>query len=188
MLNIKLQPNEAFVPVKGYETLYWVSNLGRVANARMVMKTFIQNGGYEVIKLTTGGKGNAKHFTLHRLVATHFIPNTLNLAEVNHIDGDKLNNRQSNLEWVTPSQNKLHALATGLKVYNLPTKGKRLGKTSRYRNVTKYPRPLAKPWRAAISSGGKVLGAKCFATELEAAKHVNWIIDTYNLDRPHNVV
>lgn len=54
---------------------------------------------------------------LHILVAEHFVenPNPATHTQVNHIDGNRLNNAASNLEWVTPSQNVLHAYATKLK-------------------------------------------------------------------------
>ncbi|ANT45396.1 HNH endonuclease [Pectobacterium phage Khlen] len=52
---------------------------------------------------------------LHRLVAEAFIPNPYNLPQVNHIDGNRLNNAAINLEWVSPSTNVRHAYSTGLK-------------------------------------------------------------------------
>jgi hypothetical protein len=52
--------------------------------------------------------------SIHRLVATAFIPNHDNLPEVNHRDGDKSNNCVSNLEWCTRSENLTHAFRTGL--------------------------------------------------------------------------
>ena len=51
---------------------------------------------------------------VHRLVATVFIPNPLGLFVVNHLDGNKLNNHVSNLEWTTPAGNSRHAKETGL--------------------------------------------------------------------------
>jgi hypothetical protein len=56
-----------------------------------------------------------KRYLLHRLVAEHFIPNPDNLPQVNHIDGDRYNNAARNLEWVSASNNVLHAYKTGLK-------------------------------------------------------------------------
>lgn len=60
---------------------------------------------------------NLKNVTIHRLVAKTFIKNddVVNKTHVNHIDGNKLNNHIENLEWVTPSQNNIHANKTGLR-------------------------------------------------------------------------
>lgn len=58
---------------------------------------------------------NGKNCRIHRLVAENFIPNKFNLPCVNHIDGNKLNNDVSNLEWCTQSHNVKHAFLTGLK-------------------------------------------------------------------------
>ena len=52
---------------------------------------------------------------LHRLVAEHFVPNPLGLPQVNHIDGNRLNNAASNLEWCSASGNVRHAYAKKLK-------------------------------------------------------------------------
>lgn len=52
---------------------------------------------------------------LHRLVAEAFVPNPNKYSQVNHIDGNRLNNAASNLEWVSPSANVKHAYRTGLK-------------------------------------------------------------------------
>jgi len=56
-----------------------------------------------------------KVYKLHRLVAEHFIPNTENKLQVNHCNGDRLDNRVVNLEWSTASENVVHAYDTGLK-------------------------------------------------------------------------
>lgn len=69
--------------------------------------------GYNRISLTVNSiQITAKR---HRLVACKFIPNINNKPQVNHKDGNKLNNHVSNLEWCTNSENQTHALKTGLK-------------------------------------------------------------------------
>lgn len=67
--------------------------------------------GYHTVHLCN--KGKVKTHFIHRLVAEAFLDKTVN-TEVNHIDGDKQNNHVQNLEWVTHSENKLHALKLGL--------------------------------------------------------------------------
>ena len=64
------------------------------------------------VKLHKDGQAIPQY--IHRLVAQHFIPKVEGKTEVNHIDGDKSNNRVENLEWVTSSENKIHAIEKGL--------------------------------------------------------------------------
>lgn len=59
--------------------------------------------------------GVGKEYLIHRLVASTFIPNPLNLPQVNHKDGNKLNNFVGNLEWCTPLENTTHAVNTNLR-------------------------------------------------------------------------
>lgn len=68
--------------------------------------------GYYTVKLSV--KRKVFYRTIHRLVAETFVPNPLDLPQVNHIDGDKTNNNVDNLEWVTPRENILHAHFNGL--------------------------------------------------------------------------
>lgn len=68
----------------------------------------ISNNGYYIARLT--GK---KQRSVHRLVATTFIPNPENKPQVNHIDGNRLNNKVENLEWCTNSENMKNAAARG---------------------------------------------------------------------------
>lgn len=104
---------ETWVPVAGYEGLYEVSNTGKIKSvkAQKLMKQH-QNRGYLISHICKKGK----HFNLkiHRAVAEAFIPNPEGKREVNHIDGNKMNNHSSNLEWVTPSENIRHARENGL--------------------------------------------------------------------------
>ena len=68
--------------------------------------------GYLVTDLYSNGK--RKTFRVHRLVAEEFVPNPYEKPEVNHIDGNKINNDCSNLEWVTKKENCRHAWDNGL--------------------------------------------------------------------------
>ena len=72
-------------------------------NSWKMLKTRINKDGYEDIKL------NGVTYKVHRLVAQAFIPNPDNLPQVNHIDGNKKNNKVSNLEWCDNSYNQKHA-------------------------------------------------------------------------------
>jgi hypothetical protein len=76
------------------------------------MKPFLSGAGYQAVKLWDGKKTH--HRYVHRLVAMQYCQGMLPSTEVNHIDGNKLNNRASNLEWVTKSANMKHAYAIGL--------------------------------------------------------------------------
>ena len=67
---------------------------------------------YLMSQLSIAGK--RKGYTIHRLVAQAFIENPDNKPQVNHIDGNKLNNHIDNLEWCTASENIVHAYETGL--------------------------------------------------------------------------
>ena len=110
--------NEIWKPIKGYEGLYEVSNLGRVKSLvnnkgqyrEKILKHNIRNG-YPSVTLCKNKK--LKSFAIHRLVAEAFLPNPDNLPCVNHKDENRLNNFVDNLEWCTYSYNVNYG--TGLK-------------------------------------------------------------------------
>ena len=181
--NPVLNTEEIALPVVGFEDLYEISSKGRVSNYRKILSPFVNNSGYQVIDLNINGIRVKK--LVHRLVAETFLENPLNKKEVNHKDGNKLNNSKENLEWTTSSENKKHALQTGLKIYNIPTKGKKLGKASKYHNVS-YDKSRNK-WIGFLRVNKQTYYQKRFDTEIEAAKHVNWIIDILGVDRPKNI-
>ncbi len=98
-----------FKDIKGFPG-YKISDSGEVMSLKgktpKVLKSYSKTHGYLYTALSLQGK---KHYLrIHRLVAEAFIPNPLNLPEVNHLDEDKTNNRVDNLEWCTPHDNKLH--------------------------------------------------------------------------------
>ena len=77
------------------------------------MKPYISDRGYYKVQLNIDGKQYQKR--LHRLLAESFIENPKNYPQINHIDGNKLNNRLENLEWCTNKKNIQHSIALGLK-------------------------------------------------------------------------
>ena len=89
--------------------VYQVSNLGNIRSRatgkwKLRKPSFIKKTGDYGHLTVTFAKGG-KHYSVHRLVATAFIPNPGNKPEVNHIDNDTTNNRVDNLEWVTHAEN-----------------------------------------------------------------------------------
>ena len=103
-----------FKDVIAYEDYFQISNRGYLYSKRTnkILKTYIRPSGYECVATKVNGTNLC--FRIHRLVAQAFIPNPLNKPEVNHKDGNKLNNNVENLEWTTSSENMLHAYDTGL--------------------------------------------------------------------------
>lgn len=75
----------------------------------------VNKKGYNFVRLK--GNGDGKTMLVHRIIAELFVPNPLNLPEVNHLDGNKSNNNHWNLEWCTRKQNVAHSVATGLHHY-----------------------------------------------------------------------
>jgi hypothetical protein len=110
---------EIFKPlcIKGIPTNYEISNLGSVRNilTGKLLAPNIHPSGYKLVKITTTTYKERKHYRIHRLVATTFLSMDIDSPLfVNHIDGNKSNNRLDNLEVVTPSENTRHAIYTGL--------------------------------------------------------------------------
>lgn len=114
---------------------YAVSNYGNVMNINTKKILSPQDRGYLTITLhnvsnTRGNKGYRKQYKIHRLVARYFIDNPENKPYVNHKDGNKHNNHVDNLEWVTESENTIHAYKTGLIPVQKPIKATNLDNPS----------------------------------------------------------
>lgn len=106
---------EIWKDIQGYEGLYQVSNLGNVRslnwrNLGYAKNLYLkkQNKGYLQVELAKNGI--KKMFTVHRIVATHFVDGYAEGLVVNHINEDKKDNRAENLEWCTFSQNVHHSM------------------------------------------------------------------------------
>lgn len=122
--------SEIWKDIIGYEGLYQVSNLGRVKSCeryvnhylgkRIVKEKFLkQTNNNNYYTITIAFQNSRKTIRVHRLVSLHFNETKYNYLEVNHIDGNSLNNNFNNLEWCNRSQNQKHAYDLGLqKPYN----------------------------------------------------------------------
>lgn len=165
--------NEIWKSVKGYEGLYEVSNLGNVKSIDRFIERSNQWGKYiqkykgKILKNVLHPNGyfrvdiQGKLFSVHRLVAENFILNKDISKEVNHKDGNKLNNHVDNLEWVTHSENIRHADRTGLR--NMP-KGE---------NHASYGRISSKSKKVIDTGTGKIYsGAKEASIEI-GMKYIN---------------
>ena len=173
--------------IKGYEGLYQISSDGYVISlkTKRAMQPYINNSGYACLKLSRQGK--AKSFTLHRLVALSFVNGYSHDLEVNHIDGNKLNNAASNLEWVTKGENLKHK-------YKLFAEYKELCKSflgrkhansaSKFHNVS-WDKSRNK-WSAKLTHNGAVINLGRFLDEVEAAKAVDAYVIKENIKRPLN--
>lgn len=104
-----MDEKEIWLPVVGYEDCYEVSNLGRVRRTETLrhVKQFQTRRGYQRVTLSRHSKMRGK--LVHRLVVTSFMGPIANGLEVNHKNGDKSDNRPSNLEITTRGGNISHS-------------------------------------------------------------------------------
>lgn len=167
---------ERWKDIDGYEGFYQVSTFG---NVRSIARTIrcdssrwgvgrnitiksrnlllaTKDNGYLIATLSIHGK-HRSHY-VHRLVANAFIENPENKGEVNHMDGNKKNNRQDNLEWNTRLQNTTHAYETGLNSGPPPPIKRSVAKIALDGSVVKvYP---------SIKEAAQEHGGKCYASRI----------------------
>ena len=123
--------------IPGLEDRYSVSVNGDVfsfLSNRYLRQNEIKSGYLQVKLYYDRNKSTSR--LVHRLVAEAFIPNPNKKPQVNHKDGDKMNNKIANLEWATNSENQLHAFSTGLSEPAM--KGKFGGKHHNAKKICKY--------------------------------------------------
>lgn len=109
---------EVWKDIDGFTIQYQISSLGRVRRVTELGFVFLKPNNcnrYTAIGLFKNGK--QRQYKIHRLVALSFIPNPENKSQVNHINGDKLNNSISNLEWCTSKENIRHSWDNGLRFF-----------------------------------------------------------------------
>lgn len=104
---------EIWKDIEGYENLYQISNMGRVRSLRYgkskILKNNVNKGGYCTVRLIKNQ--TYKTFYVHRLVATHFIPNPDNKPHIDHINTIRIDCAVSNLRWVTNKENHNNSLS-----------------------------------------------------------------------------
>jgi hypothetical protein len=180
---------EQWKDIKGLEGSYQVSNSGKVRSldrniiyktgaisfmAGKILSTSIDRKGYAYVSIYLDKKHYSK--SIHRLVASAFIPNTENKATVNHKDGNPLNNHVGNLEWATYSEQNIHAY----RVLNNPHPKGMLGKKGLTSGKKGAASPCAKP--IICINTGKIYGC---ISEAEKELNVNHISCVCNGRRNH---
>ena len=111
---------EIWKDIDGYNGKYQISNKGEIRSFSRWKNGGLLKGGccgnpgpYKFVSLVKSGRKDIKQFYVHRLVAKYFVENPDNYDEVNHIDGNTLNNCAENLEWCSHLHNMQQAYKNG---------------------------------------------------------------------------
>lgn len=181
--------NEEWRPIPSYEGLYEVSSMGRIRRSGKAAKTGKGHGGgarigrllrqqrgpdgYCRVQLWKNGK--YQNCLTHRLVALAFFGPTPNGHEVNHKSGDKSDNSEFNLEYVTRSENNLHAYRHGLMVNSLSYEGE--GHPNA-KLTEEQVQEIREQYRAQSRSYGSVALGRRYGVDhttiLAVVKHITW--------------
>jgi len=147
--------NEIWKDIIGYEGLYKVSNLGNIFSIKsnMIMKRVLDNHGYVIVSLYMCGK--SKTYRVHKILSSAFMCHKSSgmSSIIDHINGDKLDNRLCNLQITNQRHN---------------SSKDRKHKSSKYTGVSYYTR--LNKWRSQIYIGTKAIHIGLFDTEEEAYK------------------
>ena len=108
--------NEIWRSIESLNGKYEVSNYARIRNAKTgkILKQFVSRHGYNVLQVRPTPY-HPVNIRVHRIVAEAFLGKCPDGCVVNHKDGNKKNNSVENLEYVSPSENNIHALNAGLR-------------------------------------------------------------------------
>ena len=104
--------NEIWIPIQSENGLFSISSCARIKNnttGKILKQSVNKTGYYQIVTKIGGRNGRNRLFRVHREYAIAFIPNPHGLPQVNHKDGNKLNNSIDNLEWCTAAYNTQHA-------------------------------------------------------------------------------
>lgn len=104
---------ELWKDIKGFKGWYMISTKGRVWNCKRGCYKVLDKNNCGYLRVQLCKRGKKERFFVHRLVAEAFLDNPLRLEQVNHKDLNKANNCVENLEWVSASQNMIHAHRAG---------------------------------------------------------------------------
>lgn len=143
-----------------YGDKFEISTYGNLRNKQTgtIYKLVIDNHGYLGTVVTLGSKNNIKKIFAHIAVADTFIPNPYNRPVINHIDGNKTNNKIDNLEWCTIQENNIHAIQNNLhKIYGADNPNNKLSKEN-----VQYIRKNYKPY-------SKIHGSRALAKKFNVA-------------------
>ena len=150
-----------FYPIKGYENTHLINPITQEVYSdirKRILKGSI-NSGYITYHLKID-KGKTKIKKLHRIIAETFIPNPNNYPVINHINGNKLDNRVENLEWCTQSWNNKEAYRLGLRVVSEKTKEQFMRDCHSEKHIKQAIENLKKSIGKAIARAKEVNGFK----------------------------
>ena len=151
-----LMETEIWKDIPWYEWLYRICSIGEqiesygTRNKWRMLKISYTSGYYHI---SLYKKWICKQYLVHRLKAITFIPNPFGKQQVNHIDGNKLNNDLLNLEWCTASENTKHAIKTWL-IWHHPTRGKFWKESKSAKPVLQYSKSweFIKEWWSVVDA------------------------------------